>query len=334
MTPAVSVILCHHVGRDLVTRCLASLKVAYPGLPFEVLVVTSDDTYTPPSWVRTIRELGGPAHKRNVGVLHAQADTLVFLDDDVEISPYCLYQFWLFLTQHPRCGMAFGKLRNMERRQELDDCGSWLTPTGFLWARAQSQEDTGQFEEAVPCLASKSACCAIRRDAFTAAGGFDARYFILGEETDLAWRCWLVGWEVWYAPLARGWHAFNSSLKPAPTYYTLERIHTYGARNYLRLLSTHLELGRLSRILPLHLLAWLVSAGGFLLRGQGARGWGILRGLGQWVGDLPRCWTKRLRVQGQRQRSDAQLLKLLMHSPSWRYYAGRLWQYVVIGLHG
>lgn len=346
--PVVSVIICHHQGQ-LIEACLDSLQVSV-GVSFEVFVMTSDVAYhraahtagrqQPPHW-RSEAPLwvcycaGGPAHKRNVGAQYAKGSVLVFLDDDTEVSPYTLWNFSLGLQQRPAAGMLFARIYNMERRSELDDCGSWLTPTGFLYARAShARISHDELLQPVRCLASKSAGCAIRRDSFRRAGGFDASYFILGEETDLAWRVWLQGEEVWYWPHAVLWHAFNTSAKPVTDYYTLERIHAYGSRNYVSLLLTNLGTLRLWTTLPIHLLAWGAAALGFLVRGQHQRARLVLRGLWEALWRLPATLRKRRRVQRTRHRSDRELMRLVLVRPAWDYYPRRLAQYIWNGLHG
>lgn len=284
-------------------------------------------------------EDGGPAHKRNWGVkracLNPAIETLVFLDDDLEVAPNTIAELVHGLEILPDTAMLFAKILKMDRRDVFDDCGSWLTWTGFLYVRAQNDvRDAGQYNQPMRVLSSKSATCAIRRQVFEQVGGFDATYFILGEETDLSWRCWLAGHEVWYWPRAVSWHAFGTSFKPPAKYYTLARIHRYGCRNYLSMLWTNLGALRLSTTFPLHLSAWLVSALGFALRGQGARAVEIMRGLQDFCGLLPGLQRKRARVQASRTVSDRALMKHIKFTPPWTYYPDRLWRYLVQGLHG
>ena len=330
--PTLSVIVCHHTG-TLWQGCFETLAQSV-GVSFELIVVSSNP---PPEWAgewfTVLHDTGGPAHKRNVGVQHSHGEYLVFLDDDTEVSPYLLYNFWRGFQELPTAGMLFARIYNGERRSELDDCGSWLTPTGFLYARASCRTlDADTLLRPVPCLASKSAGCAIRRDTFLCAGGFDASYYILGEETDLAWRVWLSGAEVWYWPHAVLWHYFNTGAKPVQDYYTLRRIHEYGARNYQRCLFTNVGWMRLLPLLLLQALAWLLAVLGFTLRGQHLRGWCILRGLWDFYTNLP--WAKRRAVQSTRRVSDHGLWPLITCHVPWAYYPQRLMRYIFNGLHG
>ena len=332
---SVTIVICHHTG-DLIYRCLDSLwKSHVDGLKVTIVVVTSTDQVF--DGATTLKELGGPAHKRNVGVhwYGDEAKYLIFLDDDVELDPNCIWNLVDEMEQHPYVGMGFCKILNMERRTEFDDCGSWITSTGFLWARAgNGQQDRGQFDQAEPCLASKSATCITRRDSFFQAGGFDADYFILGEETDLAWRIWLLGQDVWYFPSARSWHAFGTSLKPKSKYYTLDRIHFHGAKNYINLLLTNLGALRLCLTFPIHVSVWFASAVLFAVRGQLKRSSLIFRGIFWNVTHLKTTLNKRRRVQMKRQRTDRELWPLVSKSPGPGYYLGRLCRYVVQGIHG
>lgn len=336
--PVLSVIIPHHVGRHLLEKCLATVASSV-GVSFEVLVITSDPTYYVPApmehWVQWYYVEGGPAHKRNVGVQHSRGKYLVFLDDDTELSPYTLYEFSHGFQALPQASMLFARIYNGERRSELDDCGSWLTPTGFLYARASKRNIShDELMRPVPCLASKSAGCAIRREAFYAAGGFDASYYILGEETDLAWRVWLNGGMVYYWPHAVLWHYFDTIRKPVADYYTIRRVHTYGCRNYLSLLWTNLGTTRLATIFPMHLLAWLISALGFTLRGRGRRGLAIMRGMFEFARNLPGVQRKRRQVQSTRVISDASLMKKVMIPVPLSYYPQRMLRYLVNTVHG
>ena len=338
--PEIAVIICHHTG-TLIEKCLDSV-MASVGVQLEVWVISSQKAFTIP-WaaVKVAYSTEGPAQKRNLGVVltHSRAPYYVFLDDDVEVSPHCLGAFLTEMRLRPQCGVGWAKIYNMERRDEFDDCGSWLTWTGFLWARAQEtsespQEDYGQYDTPLRCLASKSATCIMRREAFQAARGFDPAYFILGEETDLSWRMQLLGWESWYLPSAVSWHAFNTSMKPLADYYTLERIHTRGCANYLSLLTTNLGLLRLTLIFPWHLLGWSVALVGYGLLGRWPASRAIWRGAWLYLTHLPAILRKRRRVQQARNVSDRALFRVAWYTPPLTYYVQRLVRYLLGGVHG
>lgn len=334
MNPGITVIICWHTG-ELLKRCIESLN-HQTHVTFECYVVCDDHPpFELPSWAWILLSKDGPAGKRNLAASKAKGKYLVFLDDDVELSPHCLYQLKRGLEERPQSAMEFAKILKMDRRDVFDDCGSWLTPTGFLWSRAGNNlKDVGQYDEPCRILAGKSATCIVRRSAFNDVFGFDPAYFILGEETDLAWRMWLFNTEVWYNPRAQSWHAFGTSLKPKQEYYSLERIHYHGCKNYITLLVTHLSWPKLLTILPIHLSIWIASIIGFLIRGEWERGWNILRGLTYCSRRWKIIMRKRMVLQSTRRISDKALLPHITRNPQAIYYVSRLWRYMLQGLHG
>ena len=54
----------------------------------------------------------------------------------------------------------------------------------------------------------------IRRDVYSAVGGFDETYFLYHEDVDLGLRIHAAGWKVVYVPAARAVHRHESGLKP------------------------------------------------------------------------------------------------------------------------
>lgn len=337
--PEIGVVICHHTGR-LVNDAIQSVLCSKGYFQPKVVVVTSDKTYLKDcpyeDKVTLVYEEGGPAHKRNVGTVRfTKSEYVVYLDDDATVGPYSISNFYQFMDHHRKCGIAFGKIYKMDRRNVFDDCGSWLTWTGFLWARAQNnQEDTGQYDKAVLCLSSKSAFCMVRRDSFLKAGMFDATYYILGEETDLSWRIGLQGKECWYVPSAVAWHAFDTPLKPKQDYYTLERIHFHGSKNYIQMLITNLGLWRLLCVIPIHLFAWFAAAVSFMVKGDSKRCWLILRGIFWNFTHLPAILAKRRKVQQSRVVNDKVLLLGAEYRPPVRYYTDRFRRYVTQAIHG
>ena len=334
-TVKVLVCICHHVG-NLIDICLESVQKSFlEGIELRVVVVTSTDRVF--DGVITIRDQGGPAHKRNVAVnLYGHdSDYIIFLDDDVEVSTTCIWNLVDSMERTPTCGMGFCKILNMERRNIFDDCGSWITNSGFLFARAQNnQKDSGQYNSPCTILASKSATCIVRRDVFYKAGGFDKDYYILGEETDLAWRIWLSGYQCWYFPQAKSWHAFGTSLKPKDQYYTPSRVYLNGPRNYISLLCTNLGTLRLICILPIHLSCWLIVCMMMAVTGRCSFSILILRAVWYNIRNAGRIYAKRTRVQRTRQVGDRELFRYIYTAPPFSYYFRRFIRYRTTGLHG
>lgn len=329
----ISCVICHHKGRDLLLKSVESLLLSRE-VEFEIIIATSDETLTHVNGAKVIQIKGGPAHKRNVASKFAQGEYIAFYDDDIEATPYSLF-YLLEELKRENIGMVFGKLLNMEFKDRYDEAGSYLTSTGFLWARAESGiQDSGQYERTESILAGKSAACMIRRKVFWEVGAYDASYEILGEETDLAWRVWLAGYKVLYVPRSVTFHAFNTRFKPKDM-YTPARVYFNGCRNYLSMIYTNL--GPKNWIFPLtaQLVVWALAGLGMLLTGKREAGIYIFKGMYYFFRSIRNIWHKRFKVQRRlRKILDKDLLPIIRRNPPVSYYLKRLVHYVATGRHG
>lgn len=333
-SPSHSIIICHHT-ENLIHKCVASVKKSI-NITYEIIVVTSDAGLAIGgiSGCNVIHSTELPATKRNIGADVAHGKNLVFLDDDVEIEPTCIWEMEETQRQF-NAGMVFGKLYNMQFRDRFDEAGGFLTWTGFIWSRAgQNDLDVDQYAWDEEIFAGKSASCLIPRDIFNDVGGFDEDFGILGEETDLSWRVWLSGKSVYYSTKSVAYHAFNTIYKPFNKFYSLDRVHFNGCRNYITMLIKNLGLVNLIFMLPIHIIIWTLT--GLLMVGtlNWRPGLKVLKGVGWIFINWTKIVHKRKLVQETRKVSDADLFGSIYRNPKWTYYTQRLWKYISKGLHG
>jgi len=113
--------------------------------------------------LRLTRSLG-PAAARNLGAASANGEILVFLDADVTVHPDTLSRLVLALESDPTLDAVIGS---------YDDAPGH---TGF-WSRYRNLLHAWTHQTASPSASTFwGACGAIRRDAFTAVGGFPEVY--------------------------------------------------------------------------------------------------------------------------------------------------------------
>ena len=99
----------------LLDACLASLQAQESPPPFEVLVVSDDDTNVAEivssrfskAPVALISRTN-PGSARNVLIARAQGEWLLFLDDDVTVEPSLLRRFADLAAEHPDVGVLGG----------------------------------------------------------------------------------------------------------------------------------------------------------------------------------------------------------------------------------
>lgn len=129
---------------------------------------------------------------RNIGAAAADAQVVMFLDDDAEL-------------------LGPDVLAGVVARFAADD------GLGAMAIRLVDHEGLTQRRH-VPRVGSRSfarsgevthfigAACAVRAEAFHAVEGFEQRFFYAMEESDLSWRLLDAGWSLWYAADLTAFH--------------------------------------------------------------------------------------------------------------------------------
>ncbi|WP_433306209.1 glycosyltransferase family 2 protein [Actinoplanes sp. CA-030573] len=134
------------------------------------------------------RNLGAAA--RNIGVERAETPFVAFADDDSYWKPGSLTRAAALLRSHPRTALLTAEVR-------VGPSGR-LDPTSAAMATAPLGIPPGGAGPAV--LGFLSCAVVVRRDAFLAAGGFQPRLLMYGEETLLAADLAAAGWQLSYRP--------------------------------------------------------------------------------------------------------------------------------------
>jgi len=152
----------------------------------------------------------GFAAGANRGADAARGDVVVFLNPDARVVPDALATLVDALLVTPGAGIAGGGLS--------DERGRWQP----AWARfapvAHLVLDTtpGRVVHRLRREPYRvdwvyGTFMAVRRDIFRQLGGFDAHYFVYGEDLDLCYRAAGLGIRTWHVPAARAVHGANVS---------------------------------------------------------------------------------------------------------------------------
>jgi GT2 family glycosyltransferase len=207
--PLVSVIVLNYNGAHLLPDCLDSFAAQdWPSL--EVLVADNGSVDGSASvassyrvrWVPMGDNLGF-SMANNRAAAQAGGDYLFFVNNDMKFKPDCV--------------------RRLAEVLQRDDSLFAADPTQVDWAgsrviHARTRLVPGRYVQMVvpPFAVDYTAPadglvevpwgCAgslmVRRDRFEALGGFDPKFFIDFEDTDLCWRAWRRGWRTVYVPQA------------------------------------------------------------------------------------------------------------------------------------
>lgn len=335
-TPLVSVIIANKNGEKFLGPCINSL-VKEKAANYEIVVV--DDGSTGQSGVilkklaiihKQLRVLHnqstGAASARNLAIANSCGQYLFFLDNDTVTKPGWSKSIPKYFQKYPKTGLAQIKLLKLGTNC-FDYAGDKLSPYGFLIERARNAPDRGQYDQNDLIFGLKSAGAIMRRQVFEQIDGFDKDYKIYWEDTDLAWRTWLAGWEVRLASSITVWHAYNTAIKDSST-AEKNRVTFYGCRNQLTSLFKNLGTLKLIVIIPVAAMAWLTIGGSFIVRGNTTKGLEVLRGIVAFIAQLPVSYKKRKLIQKTRQISDQDLFALVGDNKPAGYYFGKMRAYL------
>jgi GT2 family glycosyltransferase len=203
----VAVVMITRNRRDEALSVLDRLRRSDPTT--EVLVIDNGSTDGTAAAVRTLHpevrllepgtNLG--AAGRNLGAMSTDAPFVAFCDDDSWWEDGSLGRAAAHLAANPSLAALCGAI-HLPHQDELD-------ATSDLMARSPLP---GRVGEPGARLVGFCACATmVRRDAFLAAGGFDRRFGVGGEEELLAVDLLDAGWGIGYAPDVTVCH------RPSPT---------------------------------------------------------------------------------------------------------------------
>ena len=335
--PFISVIIPNLDGENFLEKCLNPLFQEQGN--FEVIVIDDNSTdnslailqkkFSCETRLKTIslKQSSGAAKARNIGFQKSSGQYLLFLDNDTKIKPGWLEEVINFFEVFPQTGFAQAKILTMGTNR-FDYAGDFLGPFGFLIERSRGAQDHGQFDKSDKIFALKSAAMLARREAFEKVGGFDDDYQYLIEDTDIAWRAWLAGFEIRFAPKIVVWHAFGTKEKPA-TAYQKRKVVYRGCRNTIISLIKNLGFRRLILILPINSGCWLILAFLLFVKLDFKKGWAIMQGLFWNLQHLPKTLKKRRKIQSERKIQDKELFKMVGSRQTLSYYLGKAYSYLV-----
>jgi N-acetylglucosaminyl-diphospho-decaprenol L-rhamnosyltransferase len=316
--PAVAVVVvCHDSAGDLA----ATLPALTPQLgPADELVVV--DNASRDGTARAARELApaatvietganlGFAGGCHAGARASTAPLLLFLNPDAVPAPGCIEALAACAERRPGWG-AWQALVTMDGGRLVNTAGNEVHFLGFGWAGRCGAPVAAVDGAAAEVGFASGAALVVRRVAWDAAGGFDPRYFMYGEDLDLSLRLRLAGWGIGIEPRAVVEHGYVFE-KGAYKWFYLER------NRWWTIVGAYP--GRLLALLAPALLAFEVA----LLAAAWRGGWlgAKLRAQAAVVRLLPAMVRRRRAVQATRRTEVGAFAAALTASLDSPYLAG------------
>jgi GT2 family glycosyltransferase len=229
----VSVIVVSFNTRDLTLACLDSVFEQTSGIEWELIVVDNASTdgspeaiaaRFPDARVVALRENVGFARGNNVAAEHARGNYLLLLNPDTVVLDGAIQKLHAFAESRPDAGIFGGRTVFADGTLNATSCWGRPTPWSALslaaglahffpgsrlfdreslgwWAR----DDVREVDIVTGCF------LLIRRELWDRLGGFDAGFFMYGEEADLCLRARTIGVAGLLCPSARIVHYGGAS---------------------------------------------------------------------------------------------------------------------------
>lgn len=224
--PDLSIVIVTHNSLPALRECLESLAAAAKGLDWELVVVdnNSDDSsrdvvkeIIPAATVEFNRSNEGFGRACNKGASLAAGKFLAFVNPDVTVDKGALKRLIAATEFNLRVGVAAGRLRYPDGSFQ-PTCRVFPTVTNLMLSRGSaisgmlpkaSRYTMPDYETPTIVPAVAGTFILIRRSTFERVGGFDPRFFMYMEDTDLCYRLSQMHLKSIFVPSAGGIHRWG-----------------------------------------------------------------------------------------------------------------------------
>lgn len=221
----------------------------------------------------------GFADGYNLALRQVEAEYVVLLNSDVEVTEHWLMPLAAYMDAHPEVAACQPKIRSWRHREQFEYAGAaggFIDRYGYPFCRGRImgvvEADKGQYDAAMPVFWATGAALFIRLKDYRDAGGLDGRFFAHMEEIDLCWRLRARGRQLACVPRSVVYHVGGATLQkenPRKTFLNF--------RNNLLMLYKNLPQDELHRVMGVRACLDYVAALSFVLKGQFPNAWAVLR---------------------------------------------------------
>ena len=256
-----AVVILNWNTKDYLRRFLPGLIASCEGADAEVVVADSASTDGSmemmaeefPAVHRIVLDANyGFTGGYNRALKQVEADLLVLINSDVEVTPDWLGPLTRWMDAHPDCGACAPKLLSWYDHgcfEYAGAAGGLIDRWGYTFCRGRVlkrvERDEGQYDVPADVLWATGACLMVRSSVWRHFGGLDDRFFAHMEEIDLCWRMQLEGWKVQVVPESVVYHLGGGTL-PSNSPWKLQ----LNFRNNLLLLENNLARTYVSEGIP------------------------------------------------------------------------------------
>ena len=328
----VSVVILNWNGEQMLRQFLPTVVSCSAGEEVEVCVADNASTDASVQWLRNefpavrlivLDRNYGFAEGYNRALEQVDAEYVVLLNSDVEVTPHWLEPLVTFMDAHQEVAACQPKLLDQRKKSFFEYAGAaggYLDKYGYPFCRGRIfdvvEEEDGQYETSVPVFWVSGAAMFIRLKDYREVGGLDNRFFAHMEEIDLCWRLKSRGKELMYIPQSRVFHVGGATLNkdnPRKTFLNF--------RNNLLMLYKNLPEAELASVMCIRGWLDLLAACVFFLKGERGNARAVFQA---------RKEFKQLRASYQQQRKENLEKSVVASIPErspfsilWKFHIGR-----------
>lgn len=284
----VSIVILNWNGVGMLQHFLPKVVAYSQGEGVEVCVADNGSTDESVAWLKNncpdvrliiLDKNYGFADGYNKALQQVEAEYVVLLNSDVEVTPRWLDFMLVYMDAHPEVAACQPKIRaerNKEYFEYAGAAGGYIDCYGYPFCRGRIfdvvEKDEGQYDTVRSVFWATGASLFIRLKDYWNVGGLDGRFFAHMEEIDLCWRLRSRGRGIVCIPQSVVYHVGAATLKkenPRKTFLNF--------RNNLLMLYKNLPEKELKKVLFVRgMLDWL-AAFVFWLKGDGKNARAVLR---------------------------------------------------------
>jgi N-acetylglucosaminyl-diphospho-decaprenol L-rhamnosyltransferase len=245
--PRVTVVMVAYQSHDTIGEALDTLAESYAAGLVDVVVVDNDsndatadlvaDRYHRLKLIPSEENIGF-GRGCNLGFQQVKTPYILLLNPDATLSLQALTRMVEFLDEHPRVGICGPTVREVSGVHQ--PAGGLPTPSRVMFKpllRGWASRDQWHVIEGDAPRETNWICASImllRSAMIDEIGGFDPRFFLYFEETDLCYRALQAGWRIWTVGQAVAGHVNAASAKTTnlPMFNGTISEHYFRSRHY------------------------------------------------------------------------------------------------------
>ena len=336
----VSVVILNWNGVGMLQKFLPGVVEHSQGEGVEVCVADNASSDASCAWVKEafpnvrLIELDknyGFADGYNKALEQVEAEYVVLLNSDVEVTPHWLEPMVAYMDAHPEVAACQPKIRAERNKAYFEYAGAaggYIDKYGYPFCRGRIfdvvEKDQGQYDTVAPIFWATGAALFIRLEDYREAGGLDGRFFAHMEEIDLCWRLRSRGRGIVCIPQSVVYHVGAATLKkenPRKTFLNF--------RNNLLMLYKNLPEKDLKKVLLVRALLDWVAAFVFLLKADGKNFRAVIQARKEFCG--MRSDFAPSRAENMDKATGASIPEKVSYSILWKFHACRNKTYSQLG---